>query len=172
MKITKDLNAISKGSFTKAIATIITNPCFHSVCLFRLASLLYKCHLSPLAKLIWYINRVFYSVDIDYRADLAGGLVLVHGLGVVIGGGVVSKGKLVVFQQVTIGGSMNKHKTIQGKEMWQPYIEDNVTLYTKSSLFGPVYIPANTTVKAGRMITEKECVECNETYIRSPKKQI
>lgn len=154
VRLWKDLYAISDGSWKKAIVTIITNPCFHSVCLFRLSSLLYRLRLTLLAKLIWYLNRVIYCVDIDYRADLAGGLVLVHGLGVVIGCGVVSKGKLVVYQHVTLGGNRGRKSVINNQEMQQPYIEEDVRIFTGASVFGPVHIKKGTVIKAGSIITD------------------
>lgn len=71
---------------------------------------LYRCHLEPLAKIVWCLNRMLYHVDLDYKAKLAPGFRLVHGLGVVIGAGVVSEGPLTVYQGVTIGGSHGRHR--------------------------------------------------------------
>ena len=73
MDIFEDLKAFSGGSKQKTITTIITNPCFHSICLYRLSKFLYKVHLSPISKILWYLNRMLYHVDIDYRCGLAGG---------------------------------------------------------------------------------------------------
>lgn len=72
--------------------------------LFRFSAALYRIRLEPLAKVVWYINRVIYSVDLDYRARLAPGFKLTHGLCVVVGAGVVSEGPLTLYQGVTIGG--------------------------------------------------------------------
>ena len=44
-----------------------------------------------------------YGVDIDYRAQLEGGIIIVHGIGLVIGSGVIIKSKVTLFHQVTIG---------------------------------------------------------------------
>lgn len=155
MKIKEDLIAISNGSIKKSIATIITNPCFHSVLLFRLSSFLYRIKLSPLAKFFWYINRMLFSVDIDYRADLAGGFVLIHGLGTVIGHEVISKGKLVVYQGVTIGGNQGRTYKVGDKLITQPYFEGDVKIYSGASIYGPVYLESGTTIKARSVITEK-----------------
>ena len=105
MKIVKDLKAFSNNSKKQAIVTIITNPCFHAVFNYRVSNFFYKCHLSLIAKWIWYFNRMWFHVDIDYRANLAGGFVIKHGLGLVIGKDVESRGSLVVYQGVTLGGS-------------------------------------------------------------------
>lgn len=108
MKIIQDFNAFlqNDNSISKKIATLIFNPNFHSVVLYRVSHFFYKCHLNIISKIIWYINRVIFCVDIDYRAELAGGFRLVHGLGTVIEKDVISMGRLTVYQNVTIGGAM------------------------------------------------------------------
>lgn len=153
-KIIKDLDAFScGGGVSKKIGIMICNPCFHSVCIFRLSQMFHRLHLNPIAKVIWYLNRVLFNVDIDYRADIAGGLRIVHGLGIVIGSNVKSFGRLTIYQGVTIGGT-GKTAVYQGKVIDQPVLMDNVTLYTDSKVFGPVFIGENTVVKAGRIITK------------------
>lgn len=81
MRINKDSTAFVNGvggGIEKKIATLFFNPCFHSVCLYRLSSFFYneKWRFNILSKIIWYLNRIIFNVDIDYRADLAGGLSL------------------------------------------------------------------------------------------------
>ena len=153
MKLIKDLQEfVGEGGFIKTVGTVLINPCFHSVVLYRLSNFFYKIKCSALAKFIWYINRVIFSVDIDYRADLAGGFVLVHGLGTVIGKDVVSLGTLVVYQGVTIGGS-GKSKIINRTEYWQPIIETGVKIYSNAMVLGPVQISENSIIKAGEVIT-------------------
>lgn len=154
MRLAEDLKAFSKNSFKKAIVTVITNPCFHCVCLYRLSNFFYKIRLSCVSKLIWYINRLIFHADIDYRANLAGGFVLVHGLGTVIGAEVKTKGVCHVYQGVTIGGSRGKSRIIDGRRTGQPVIGRNVIVYTDAKLFGPVYIGDNNIIKSGKIITE------------------
>lgn len=156
MKIIKDLHEfVGEGGFIKTVGIILINPCFHSVALYRLSTFFYKIKCSVLAKIIWYINRVIFSVDIDYRANLAGGLVIVHGLGVVIGKDVVSKGKLTVYQGVTIGGS-GKSKIIDSVERWQPIIGVGVRIYANAMVLGPISISDNSIIKAGERITTNQ----------------
>ena len=153
MKLIKDLKGfVGEGGMGRIVGTILLNPCFHSVVLYRLSSFCYKIKCLPLAKIIWYINRVVFSVDIDYRADLAGGFVLVHGVGTVVGKDVVSFGTLVVYQGVTIGGS-GKSKIINDVECWQPVIETGVKIYANAMVLGPVQISENAIIKAGERIT-------------------
>ena len=154
MRLNRDLKSFSHGRWKKAITTVLFNPCFHAVCLYRLSNLLYRLKLSPLAKIVWYLNRLLYHVDIDFRADLAGGFVLVHGLGTVIGAEVRSVGELRVYQGVTIGGSMNRRRIIEGNDTGQPVFGDDVTVYTDAKIFGPVYIGSGNVIKAGKIITQ------------------
>ncbi len=155
MRIVKDYQAFcSKGGIGKKFSTLFFNPCFHSVCLFRLSNLFYKIHLSVISKIIWYINRMLFHVDIDYRADLAGGFVLVHGLGTVIGKEVKSEGRLMVYQGVTLGGNNNRTQELDdGTVISQPLIKKNVKIYTNASVFGPVVISEDTIVKAHSVVT-------------------
>lgn len=93
MNINVDFAEAAGGKgFPRSLGTFLLNPCFHAVALFRLSALLYRCHLEPLAKIVWCLNRMLYHVDLDYKAKLAPGFRLVHGLGVVIGAGVRQRG--------------------------------------------------------------------------------
>ena len=143
------------GGLANAIAAFI-NPCFHSVIFYRFSQLLYRCHLSVFAKVIWYLNRLLFGVDIDYRADLAGGFCLIHGLGCVIGKDVQSNGRLTVYQGVTIGGS-GKSRFYNEKEIWQPILGDDVVVYCNSMILGPVAIGDGVRIKAGEMVTSDIC---------------
>lgn len=155
MRLVDDYKAFcSKGGVGKKIATLFFNPCFHSVCLFRLSNLFYRLHLSVLSKIIWYINRLLFHVDIDYRADLAGGFVLVHGLGTVIGKDVISEGRLTVYQGVTLGGNSGFTRDLEdGRILTQPLLKKNVRIYTNASVFGPVIVSEDKIIKAYSVVT-------------------
>lgn len=152
MRLYKDLLAFSNFSKKKMIVTIATNPNFHCVCLFRLSNLLYRYHLSFLSKFIWYINRIVFSVDIDYRASLAGGFVIKHGIGLVIGKDVKSLGKLTVYQGVTLGGNNEKTQLSKYGLLSQPLLEENVIIYTGSMIFGPIIIGKDNIIGAGSKV--------------------
>lgn len=156
MKIVQDFKAFTKEEgMLKKISTILFNPCFHSVCLYRLAGLFNSIHLSVVAKIIWYLNRMLFHVDIDYRADLAGGFFLVHGLGTVIGKSVKSYGRLTVFQGVTIGGNNGRTRTEKnGNIIGQPVFGEGVIVFANACVVGPIYIGDNEIVKAGTVVSK------------------
>lgn len=156
MSIAADFRACTDGKrFPRSLGTLLLNPCFHSVALFRLSGLLYRVHFEPLAKIVWCINRMFYHVDLDYRARLAPGFRLVHGLGVVVGAGVVSEGPLTLYQHVTLGGSNGRRREDGGGGVFtQPHFGSGCVVYTGSCVFGPLYVGDGAIVKAGRIVTK------------------
>ncbi|MBW9148507.1 hypothetical protein K2F40_05900 [Clostridium sp. CM028] len=151
-KIIEDIQACSKGSKVKFIKTIFLNSNFHCVLLYRISHFLYKIHIPIIPPIIKFINKVIYSVDIDYRADLAGGFVLIHGIGVVIGAAVKTLGPVKVYQGVTLGGNNFKERIINGELIVQPLIYGNVILYANACVFGPVIVGKNTIIGAGTII--------------------
>ncbi len=156
MRLVQDFREFSEnGGIGKKVATLLLNPNFHSVCLYRLSNFLFRIKLSPIAKIVWYINRLFFHVDIDYRADLAGGFVLVHGLGTVIGKNVVSKGKLKVYQHVTLGGGNGKPARLDedGKLRGMPLFLGDSIVYTGAIVVGGITVSAGTIIKAGEIIS-------------------
>ena len=156
MNITADFTAAAgRKRFPKSLGTLLLNPCFHAVAFFRFSSLLYRHCLEPVAKVVWYLNRALYHVDLDYKAQLAPGFKLVHGLGVVIGAGVVSDGPLTVYQGVTIGGSCGSGRNDgRGGVFWQPHFGSNVIVYTNACVLGPIYVGDGAIVKAARIVTK------------------
>ncbi len=157
MRIAEDFRQFVAGEgIGKRIVTILFNPNFHSVCLFRLSALLYRWHLEPLSKIIWYINRLLFHVDLDYRANLAGGFVLVHGLGTVIGKNVITKGPIRVYQQVTLGGGNGKPGRLDedGVIRGMPLFGSNCVVYTGAIVVGGITIADNSMIKAGSIVTQ------------------
>ena len=156
MNINVDFAEAAGGKgFPRSLGTFLLNPCFHAVALFRLSALLYRCHLEPLAKIVWCLNRMLYHVDLDYKAKLAPGFRLVHGLGVVIGAGVVSEGPLTVVSGCNHRRlSWTSSRRWSGGVFWQPHFGSNVIVYTNSCIFGPIYVGDGAIVKAARIVTK------------------
>lgn len=84
---------------------------------------------------------------------MAGGLVIIHGLGIVIVHEVRSKGKMIVYHHVTIGGNFGKRKNLQNVNTGQPIIERNVILGIRCSVLGPVLIEADSIIGTNALIT-------------------
>lgn len=162
-RIIADIKAYSKGSKLKVVKTILLNYNFHCVLIYRISYFFNKMHLPIFSEILKFINRVIYSVDIDYRADLAGGFVLVHGAGVVIGANVKTIGPLKIYQGVTLGGNNGKIRYIKDTRVTQPIVGKNVILCANASVFGPVVIGDNSIIGAGTIITRD--IDKNSTVI-------
>lgn len=153
-KIIEDLKACSNGSKKRCVRNLFINTNFHCVLLYRIAHFFYKIKLPFISQILKFISRVIYSVDIDFRAELAGGFVIIHGIGVVIGAAVKTLGPVKVYQGVTLGGNNFKEREINGEVMVQPLLQGNNILYANSCIYGPVVIGLNTIIGAGTIVTK------------------
>lgn len=152
MKINKDFKAFKNGSMSKSSFAILMNPCFWAVILYRISNWLYKRKLTVIAKLIWLINRIVIGVDIDYRAEIGKGLVIVHGLGIVIGCNVRMGSYVKIYQGVTLGGNCGRTRQLDSEIISQPIIGDNVIIYANSMVVGPVIVGDNCCIPAMKFI--------------------
>lgn len=148
-----DFKNFKDNSPSKSIFGVILNPCYYSVVLYRISNKLYRFKLSPIAKVIWFINRIIFSVDIDYRANIGKGFRLIHGIGVVIGCNVRIGDNVSIYQGVTLGGC-GKKRYINEEMITQPIIGNNTIIYTNSCVFGPVIVRDNSIIKACTIIKE------------------
>lgn len=148
-----DLKYYKENSPSKSYVAVLLNPCYYSVLLYRISNKLYRIKLGSLAKIVWFINRIIFSVDIDYRATIGQNFMLVHGIGVVIGKNVIIKDGVKIYQGVTLGGS-GKERIIDNQIIDQPIINKNCILYTNACVFGPVIISENTKIKACQIVKE------------------
>ena len=130
------------------------NVIFYVNIFYRTSHFLYTCKLFPLAKLFWLLNRIFFSIDIDPGAKLAGGLEIVHGAGIVIGRYVQSDGHLKVYQGASIGGNLGKSKIINNKTITQPLILQNVVIGINSVVIGPIVIGENVIIGSNAVVTK------------------
>lgn len=149
--------------FIKALLDINT----WIIIIYRLSNIFADLRLYPFAKVFWIINRILFNVDIDPRANLAGGLVLIHGMGIVIGHEVKSLGMMKIYQGATIGGNMAKREDIDGVNTGQPVIEPNVTIGINSSILGPIKIGQDSIIGTGAIVTKN--VKRNTVIIEANK---
>jgi len=108
----EDIKFFKDNSPSKSYFAMLINPCFYSVILYRVSNKVYRLKIPLIPKLIWFINRIIFNVDIDYRATIGKRFMLVHGMGVVIGCNTVIEEECKVFQGVTLGGNSGKKRVI------------------------------------------------------------
>lgn len=148
-----DFLNFKKNTPSKSGFAVLINPCFYSLILYRISHLLYKMKIPLIPKILWFINRIIFSVDIDYRAKIGKNFGIIHGLNIVIGKNVIIGNNVKIYQNVTIGGT-GKSKLYKDKFIDQPIIKDNCIIYTNSCLLGPIIIGENCKIGAGSIITK------------------
>ena len=152
MSFIKDYIAFSEhtGSMIKPLLKL------HLLCIFffRVSHFLYKIKLIPLSRLFWFINRVLFSIDIDPRAQLNGGVVILHGIGVVIGRYVKAEGDFKIYQGATLGGNNGKESLRNGAKFSQPVILGNCVIGINASVLGPVILNRGVRVGANAVVTK------------------
>src|SRR5207248_8589700 len=95
--IVKDLDAAKRFSLVNKVVIFFFNRCFHALLFYRIANVLYKYKIPLLPLILTRIIQILYSIDIDYKADLDGGIVIVHGVGLVIGFGARISSNVIIF---------------------------------------------------------------------------
>lgn len=152
MSVLKDYHAYAThtGSKIKPILKIH----FYANIIFRISHLLYALKLSPLSRLFWLFNRVVFSVDIDPRANLKGGFVILHGIGVVIGRYVIAEGSFKIYQGATLGGNNGKESVYNNLKITQPVIMNDVVIGINAVILGPVILNNGTRVGANSVVTK------------------
>ncbi len=148
-------------AFKKDIARIegrflrkILNISFWIILNYRISNFFYYKNLFVISKVFWFINRIVFTVDIDPGAKLAGGLKLIHPMCIVVGREVNSLGRLTLYQSTTLGGSNNQEEIHNGILIRQPYIYDNVVIYTSSVVIGPIVIGENSIISTNSTVTK------------------
>lgn len=163
-KIKKDFIWYKQNSLSKSAFAVFINPCFYSLLLYRISNFMYKHKGSLIAKIIWFINRIIFNIDIDYRANISEEVMIVHGLGIVIGHEVFIEKRVKIYQGVTIGGNNSKTRIIEDKEISQPIIKSGAILCPNSVIIGPIVIGENATIGACTVVTKD--IEDGQIYYR------
>lgn len=123
----------------------------HAVWLHRISHGLWQLPLPGaklLGRLLSHINRSVTGIEIHPAAKIGRRLFIDHGMGVVIGETAVIGDDVMIYQQVTLGGT-GKHK---GKR--HPTLEDGVVIGAGAKVLGNVTIGRNSQVGAGSVVVK------------------
>jgi serine O-acetyltransferase len=120
---------------------ILANRGFHALFFYRIANSLNRRRIPFLPLLLTRIVQIMYSIDIDYKAQIEGGIVILHGVGIVIGQGAIIKPNCTIYHGVTLGRKKQGAKIPPGDGY--PIIHENCLLGAGAKLIGPVEIGCN-----------------------------
>ena len=149
--INEDLNAAKRFSLVNKFIIFFFNRGFHALLYYRIANKLYKWRIPVLPLILTRIIQIIYAIDIDYKASLDGGIVIVHGVGLVIGSGSKINSNVILFHEVTIGRK-GIGPVININDGF-PIIEESCIICAGSKILGNIIIGHNTTIGANCVIT-------------------
>ena len=149
-KVKEDIQVIyDKDPAAKNIVEVILcYPGLHALIAYRFAHRIYKWHIPLIPRIISYITRIITGIEIHPAAKIGRRFFIDHGEGVVIGETTVIGDDVLVYQQVTLGGTGNEH----GKR--HPTLEDNVIVGAGAKVLGNITIGHDTRIGAGSVVVE------------------
>ena len=105
-------------------------------------------------RFISYLTRIITGIEIHPKAQIGNRFFIDHGEGVVIGETTIIGDDVLIYQQVTLGGTGNEH----GKR--HPTIGNNVIIGAGAKILGNITIGDNTRVGAGSVVVDDVPEHC------------
>ncbi len=145
---TKDLKSLKSKYNLSYFNSIISNRGWQSLFFYRISHFLFLNNVPLLPLIFTRIVQILYGIDIDFKAKLHGGIIIIHGNGLVIGAGTIIHENTIIYHQVTLG--IKNTPTNDGF----PLIEKNVILGAGCKILGKVIIGKNSIIGANTVITQ------------------
>lgn len=136
----------NNNSLKEKVRVVFTNRRFQSVAIYRISNILYKSKMGIFSLILTRIIQIIYSIDIDYRAEIAEGLVIFHCIGTVIGKGVKIEKNCTIFHNITLGQKFSK------KDAGFPEIGEGSLIGTGTIILGSIKIGNNKKIPAGSIL--------------------
>lgn len=152
----REINGVKESYF---------NP-FHSVqwmiFLYYLGNSIYRNGGQIICDKLYYLNKLMNGVDMFYAIELPVHFGAEHPIGSVMGRAKYSDG-FFFYQGCTVGGTRDKEGNIN-----YPIIEENVHMYSNSSILGRSHIGRNVNVGAGCIIKNQDVPDNCSVFGQSP----
>ena len=131
--------------------------------LYYLSHDIYTCGESTvLCDKIYYLNKIFHSVDLFYAIKLPDEFGAEHPVGSVMGRATYGNG-FFFYQGCTVGGTKAKDGTI-----CYPEIGINVRMYANSSILGRCKVGNNVQIGAGALVKNEDIPDNCLVFGQSP----
>lgn len=130
------------------VEVILCYPGLHALIAYRFAHRLYKWHIPLVPRIISYITRIITGIEIHPAAKIGRRFFIDHGEGVVIGATTVIGDDVLIYQQVTLGGTGKE----QGKR--HPTLGNGVIVGAGAKVLGNINIGNNVRIGAGSVVME------------------
>ena len=161
-KIKDDIKVIYENdpAANNMFEIIFSYPGFQALMLYRFAHKLKRIGVPFLPRYISYLTRIITGIEIHPSAKIGERLFIDHGEGVVIGETAEIGNDVIIYQQVTLGGTGKEH----GKR--HPTIGNNVIIGAGAKILGNIKIGDNVRIGAGSVVVNN--VPKNSTVVGVP----
>ncbi len=144
---------------------ILYYPGFYAITVYRLSHILSKLKIPFLPRMMSEYAHSKTGIEIHPAANIGKNFFIDHGTGIVIGETAKIGNNVKIYQGVTIGAIMVE-KSMRGKKR-HPTIEDNVIIYSGSSILGGETIIGHDTVIGGNVWLTKSVPPFSVVYHES-----
>ena len=155
-KIKEDIKVIYEKdpAANNILEVILCYPGLHALISHRIAHKLAYWRVPFLPRFISYWTRIFTGIEIHPKASIGKRFFIDHGEGVVIGETAIIGEDVLIYQQVTLGGTGKEH----GKR--HPTIGNNVVIGAGAKVLGNITIGNNVRVGAGSVVMDNVPDNC------------
>lgn len=149
-KVREDIRVIydNDPAAKNLLEVILCYPGLHALIAYRFAHRLYKWHIPLIPRVISYFTRIITGIEIHPGARIGRRFFIDHGEGVVIGETAIVGDDVLIYQQVTLGGT--------GKELGKrhPTLGNNVIIGAGAKVLGNITVGDYVRVGAGSVVIE------------------
>ncbi len=155
-KIKEDIKVIYEKdpAATNLAEVLFCYPGLQALISHRIAHKLAYWGVPFIPRFISYLTRIITGIEIHPKAQIGNRFFIDHGEGVVIGETTIIGDDVLIYQQVTLGGTGNEH----GKR--HPTIGNNVIIGAGAKVLGNITIGDNTRVGAGSVVVDDVPKHC------------
>ena len=155
-KIKEDVKVIYEKdpAATNLAEVLFCYPGLQALIFHRIAHKLAYWEIPFIPRFISYLTRIITGIEIHPKAQIGNRFFIDHGEGVVIGETTIIGDDVLIYQQVTLGGTGNEH----GKR--HPTIGNNVIIGAGAKVLGNITIGDNTRVGAGSVVVDDVPEHC------------
>jgi serine O-acetyltransferase len=146
-------------------SVILYYPGFYAITVYRLAHVLSKLRIPFLPRMMSEYAHSKTGIEIHPGAEIGENFFIDHGTGIVVGETAIIGNNVKIYQGVTLGAIM-VDKSMRGTKR-HPTIEDNVIIYSGSSILGGDTIIGHDTVIGGNVWLTKSVPPYSVVYHES-----
>lgn len=146
-------------------SVIIYYPGFYSISVYRYANVMYQLKIPFVPRMISEYAHGQTGIDIHPGATIGQNFLIDHGTGIVIGETTIIGKNVKIYQGVTLGALYVEKKMANTKR--HPTIEDNVIIYSGSTILGGDTVIGHDTIVSGNVWLTKSVPHNSIVYHES-----